>query len=217
LLKILVADDHDVVRAGIRALIEARAEWHVVAEAGDGPTAIDQAFATKPDVAIIDYSLPIINGGDVTRQIRSKLPGTEVLIFTMHDSDAVVRDILGAGAKGYVSKSDAQRYLEMAVESLAMHRPFFTPRFRKRCLMRLEAAVRVCLRRARKPWFGLSRKATPASKFRNSCTLATRRFRRTVRQLCASSTCLIPRPWSDMRCATSSSSHRISFPPCRYP
>jgi DNA-binding NarL/FixJ family response regulator len=126
MVKILIADDHEVVRTGLRAVLEGRPGWTIVGEAADGRTAIETALATQPDVVILDYSLPLVNGSEATRQIRAKLPSTEVLIFTMHDSEALVRDILAAGARGYVLKSDAQRYLATAVESLAMHRPFFT-------------------------------------------------------------------------------------------
>jgi DNA-binding NarL/FixJ family response regulator len=126
MVKILIADDHDIVRAGLRAVLEGRSDWTIVGEAADGRAAVEQALATQPDVVVLDYSLPLMNGSEVTRQIRTKLPRTEVLIFTMHDSEALVREILGAGARGYVLKSDAQKYLASAIDSLAMHRPFFT-------------------------------------------------------------------------------------------
>ena len=126
MVKILIADDHDVVRSGLRAVLEARPGWEVIAEASDGLAAVEQALAMTPDVVVLDYSLPLATGVEATRQIRARLPRTEVLIFTMHDSDALVREILQAGARGYVLKSDAQRYLVAAVESLAAHRPFFT-------------------------------------------------------------------------------------------
>jgi DNA-binding NarL/FixJ family response regulator len=125
-VRILIGDDHDVVRSGLRAVLEAHAGWEIVAEASDGREAIEQAIATKPDVAILDYSLPLINGSEATRAIRAKSPHTEVLIFTIHDSDALVKEVLRAGARGYLMKSDAQRHLVSAVESLAVHRPFFT-------------------------------------------------------------------------------------------
>jgi DNA-binding NarL/FixJ family response regulator len=128
MVKILVADDHEVVRSGLRAVLEARAGWQVVAEAADGREAVRQAIATSPNVVVLDYSLPVTSGVEATREIRAKLPRTEVLIFTMHDSDALVREVLEAGARGYVLKSDGQRYLLAAVESLAAHRPFFTGR-----------------------------------------------------------------------------------------
>ena len=126
MVRILVADDHEVVRSGLRAVLEARPGWQVVAEASDGKEAVSQALATSPDVVVLDYSLPLASGVEATRQIRAKLPRTEVLIFTLHDSDALVREVLEAGARGYVLKSDGQRYLVAAVESLASHRPFFT-------------------------------------------------------------------------------------------
>jgi DNA-binding NarL/FixJ family response regulator len=124
--RILIADDHDVVRSGLKAILEAQEGWVVVAEAADGKEAIEKAIETKPDVAILDYSLPIANGAEITRQIRVRLPNVEVLIFTMHDSDDVMLDLLSAGAKGYLLKSDARRFLIAAVESLAGHKPFFT-------------------------------------------------------------------------------------------
>jgi DNA-binding NarL/FixJ family response regulator len=124
--RILIADDHAVVRSGLRALLEAQPGWTVVAEAGDGRDALAKALETKPDVAIIDYSLPLLNGAEVTRQIHARLPSVEVLIFTMHDSDSLVTDILAAGARAYLLKSDANQYLIAAVASLADHKPFFT-------------------------------------------------------------------------------------------
>lgn len=125
-VRILIADDHEVVRSGLRAILETRTGWEVVADAKDGKEAITKSLATMPDVAIVDYSLPVMNGVEVTRQIRSRLPKTEVLIFTMHESDILVGDVLRAGARAYVLKSDAKRHLISAVEALALHRPFFT-------------------------------------------------------------------------------------------
>ena len=87
MMRILIADDHEVVRSGLRALLSEREGWQVVAEAADGKEAVVQTLATTPDVAIIDYSLPILNGVEVTRQIRQRSPSTEVLIFTMHDTN----------------------------------------------------------------------------------------------------------------------------------
>jgi len=124
--RILIADDHAVVRSGLRAVIEAQPGWTVVAEASDGRDALAKTLETKPDVAIIDYSLPQLNGAEVTRQIHARLPGVEVLIFTMHDSDSLVTDILAAGARANLLKSDANQYLIAAVASLADHKPFFT-------------------------------------------------------------------------------------------
>jgi DNA-binding NarL/FixJ family response regulator len=126
MVRILIADDHEVVRSGLRALLCEREGWQIVAEAADGKEAVAQALATLPDVAIVDYSLPILNGVEVTRQIRQRSPGTEVLIFTMHDSNNVVHDLLHAGALGYLLKTDAKRLLMTAVETVAQHKPFFT-------------------------------------------------------------------------------------------
>ena len=125
--RILIADDHDVVRDGLRRLLEAQPNCEVVAEAPDGKEAILKAVETKPDIAVVDYSLPLVNGLEVTRQIRSRLPKTEVLIFTMHDNEIVIDDLLRAGARGYVLKTDARRQLLDAIASLAAHKPFFTP------------------------------------------------------------------------------------------
>lgn len=124
--RILIADDHDVVRAGLRTILDSQQGWEVVAEASDGKEAIDQALATRPDIAVLDFGLPMVNGVEATRQIRARLPRVEVLIFTMHDTDSLVRDVLEAGARRFLLKSDARRFLISAVESLAAHKPFFT-------------------------------------------------------------------------------------------
>jgi DNA-binding NarL/FixJ family response regulator len=115
-----------VVRAGLRAVLSGQPDWQVVAEAADGKEAVAQALKTAPDVAIVDYSLPVLNGLEVTRQIRQRSPGTEVLIFTMHDNNSLIHDLLQAGALGYLLKSDAKRLLLTAVETVAGHKPFFT-------------------------------------------------------------------------------------------
>ena len=107
----LIADNHEVVRCGLRALLAERPDWEVVAEAADGKEAVAQATKTTPDVAIIDYSLPFLNGVEVTKQIRQRSPDTAVLIFTKHDNNTIIHDSLRAGALGYVLKSDAQRLL----------------------------------------------------------------------------------------------------------
>ena len=126
--RILIADDHDVVRSGVRHLIEDQPGWSVVAEAADGKDAVAQAIATKPDVAILDYRLPLLDGIEVTRQIRRRVPTVEVLIFTMHDDESLLHEALSAGARSYVQKSDAGLHLISAVQSLAEHKPYFTDR-----------------------------------------------------------------------------------------
>ena len=132
--RILIADDHAVVRSGLKSILEAHDGWHVVAEAGDGKEAVSKAIETRPDVAIIDYSLPVMNGIEATRQIRARLPSAEVLIFTMHDSDALIGEVLEAGARAFLLKSDAQHYLISAVESLSAHKPFFTGKLSEKLL-----------------------------------------------------------------------------------
>ena len=126
MLRILIADDHDVVRAGLRSVLEARAEWIVVGEARDGKEAIQLANQTKPDIAIIDYGLPVINGIEVIRQIKARHAQAEVLMFTMHDDEALIAQALEAGARAYLLKTDARVHLLTAVEQLAAHKPFFT-------------------------------------------------------------------------------------------
>jgi DNA-binding NarL/FixJ family response regulator len=125
-LRILIADDHDVVRCGLRSVLEQQDNWQVVAEAKDGQEAIARAIDTGPHIAIIDYSMPGPNGAEVTRQIRARLPETEILVFTMHDNESFVHDVLAAGARGYLLKSDARQHLVAAIESLAVHRPYFS-------------------------------------------------------------------------------------------
>ena len=126
MIRLLLADDHDVVRSGLRSILEERPGWTVVAEASDGKQAVQKSINEKPDVAILDYSLPLINGIEATRQIRVRAPTVEVLIFTMHDNETLLRELLRAGARGYLLKSDTERYLFAAVEALAQHKPFFT-------------------------------------------------------------------------------------------
>ena len=133
-MRILIADDHEVVRSGLRRILLSQPNWEVVAEAADGKDAISKATETKPDIAILDYSLPRINGMEATRQIRARLPKTEVLIFTMHDSEALIQELLKAGARGYLLKTDATRYLIAAIELLALHRPFFTAKVSEQLL-----------------------------------------------------------------------------------
>ncbi len=126
--KILIADDHEIVRRGLRALIESQANWEVVGEAVTGREAVELAKRFTPQVAVLDVSMPEMNGLEATRQILKALPQTEVLILTMHDSEQVVREVLDSGARGYVLKSDAGRDLISAVEALRQRRPFFSSR-----------------------------------------------------------------------------------------
>jgi DNA-binding NarL/FixJ family response regulator len=125
-LRILVADDHAVVRRGVRALLESQPGWEVIAEATTGREAVDLARKLRPDVVIMDVSLPELNGLDAARHILKELPRVEVLVLTMHHSEELVREVLQAGARGYVLKSDADESLIAAVDSLRQHKPFLT-------------------------------------------------------------------------------------------
>ncbi|HYM08301.1 MAG TPA: response regulator transcription factor [Terriglobales bacterium] len=126
LVRIVVADDHDIVRHGLRTLLETRQGWEVIGEASDGRQAVDIAKRLKPDVVVLDISMPELNGLEAARQILHDVPRTEVLILTMHRSEQVVRELLQAGARGYLLKNDAARELVAAVEALSQHQPFFT-------------------------------------------------------------------------------------------
>lgn len=124
-VRVLIADDHDVVREGLKALLAARKDFQVCGEAATGREAVAQARALKPDVVVLDFSMPELNGLEATRQIRKALPETEVLILTMHDSETLAREVLAAGARGFVLKTHAKRQLAAGVDALAHHRPFF--------------------------------------------------------------------------------------------
>jgi len=125
-LKILIADDHDIVRRGIRSLIEARPEWKVCDEAHSGREAVAKAEERKPDIVILDVSMPELNGLEAARRIKKVSPNSEILILSVHYSDQLIKEILDAGVRGFVVKSDSDRDLVIAVESLANHKPFFT-------------------------------------------------------------------------------------------
>jgi len=128
MIRIVLADDHDVVRRGLRELLEEHEGWEVCGEAANGREAIEIVKKHKPQVAIVDLAMPELNGLEATRHIRKESPDTEVLVFTMHESELLVRDVLEAGARGFVLKSDAARHLTNAVEALVQHKPFFTSR-----------------------------------------------------------------------------------------
>jgi DNA-binding NarL/FixJ family response regulator len=127
-LRILIADDHSVVRAGLRTLLESRSGWEVCAEASDGREAVEKAVRLKPDVAVLDIGMPLLNGVEATRRIRISSPDTEVLILTMHESDDLVQQVVEAGARGYILKDDADRVLLAAVDAVRLHKPYFSTR-----------------------------------------------------------------------------------------
>jgi DNA-binding NarL/FixJ family response regulator len=128
MLRILIADDHEVARRGIRAVLENHPGWSVCGEAKDGRESVELAAATRPDLVLLDIGMPNLNGLEAARQILTILPDVAILILTMHDSDNVVREVLRAGARGYLLKSDAGRDLVAAVEALQNQRTFFTTR-----------------------------------------------------------------------------------------
>lgn len=128
MLRILIADDHELARRGIRALLEAHPDWEVCGEARDGREAVELAHATTPDVILLDVGMPNLNGLEAARQILATSPDVAILILTMQDSDQVVREMLRAGARGFLLKSDAGKDLVAAVEALQLQRTFFTTR-----------------------------------------------------------------------------------------
>jgi DNA-binding NarL/FixJ family response regulator len=127
-LRILIADDHDLIRRGVRDLLAARSQWQVVGEACNGAEAVQKAVSLRPDVAILDFSMPDLNGPGAAAQIAERVPETGVVVLTMHDSEQVMREVLQSGARGLVLKSDADRDLLEAVEAVARKRHFFTTR-----------------------------------------------------------------------------------------
>ncbi len=125
-LQILIADDHELVRKGLRTVLENQPGWKVTGEAANGRQAVELAKQRGPDVIVLDVTMPELNGLEATRQILKAIPSAEVLILTMHDSENLVSEVLAAGAHGYILKADTSRLLVTAVESLAQHQPFFT-------------------------------------------------------------------------------------------
>ncbi len=126
-LRILIADDHEVVRSGIRTMLEAHLGWEVCSEAADGREAVERCRELKPDVAVLDLGMPNLNGLEATRQILAVSPHTKILILTMHDSNQVVRESVAAGARGFLLKTEASRELVTAVEALQDQRTYFAP------------------------------------------------------------------------------------------
>jgi DNA-binding NarL/FixJ family response regulator len=124
--RILIADDHEVVRSGLRAIVEARSNWTVSGEAENGEQAVALALQTHPDIMIVDYSMPIMNGLEVSRRLHLAHLSTQVLILTMHESEEFLSEAILAGVRGFLFKSDAGRDLISAIEALVEGRPYFT-------------------------------------------------------------------------------------------
>ena len=127
-LRILVADDHEIVRRGLVSLLKSHAGWEVCGEAQDGREAVDRANTLTPDIVILDIGMPNLNGLEATRQMLRHNPLSKILILTIEDGDELVRAVLDAGARGFVLKSDASRDLVTAVEALQCNKTFFTSR-----------------------------------------------------------------------------------------
>lgn len=124
-VSIFLADDHEVVRQGLRTILKARPEWNISGEAENGQNTIRDVQDLRPDVLILDITMPVMSGLEVTQELSKSLPGTRILIFTMHDSKSLVKAVRKAGARGYVLKSRAARDLIRAVEALLKGDTFF--------------------------------------------------------------------------------------------
>jgi DNA-binding NarL/FixJ family response regulator len=143
-MRIIIADDHDLMRRGIRDLVSACADWTIVAEASQGDDAVRQINELQPDVAILDFSMPVMNGPEVALAVAATAPATRIIVLTMHDSDATLRQIVECGAHGYVLKSEADVCLKQALESVAAGNRYYHSRavemMRARYLQRPTAA-----------------------------------------------------------------------------
>ncbi len=127
-LRVLIVDDHEIVRKGLRSLIETRSGWQVCGEAVNGREAVSKTTALNPDIIVLDIAMPELNGLQAIHEILNVAPGTEILVLTMYESEQMMEDALQAGARGYLLKSDAARNLLAAMETLSQHRPFFANR-----------------------------------------------------------------------------------------
>lgn len=126
MLRVLIADDHEIVRHGVRDLVSGHTGWEVCGEAADGQDAVALALKTQPNVAVLDVGLPRLNGVTATRLIRKGSPRTRVLLFTMHEDEETVYEALAAGARGYLLKTEGDQQLEEAIAALGAGRPYFS-------------------------------------------------------------------------------------------
>ena len=124
--RIVIADDHEVVRSGLRAIVETHPNWIVSGEATNGEQAVALALETRPDIVIVDYSMPLMNGLEVSRRLKSLRLSSEVLILTMHENEELLTEAILAGVRGFLFKSDARKHLISAIEALLDGRPYFT-------------------------------------------------------------------------------------------
>jgi DNA-binding NarL/FixJ family response regulator len=124
--RIIIVDDHAAIRRGVRQLVETKAYYQVVGEAADGRTGLELAKETRPDIAIIDYSIPELNGLDLAHALKRECPRIEILLYTMHDREEIIMEVLRAGVRGFVLKSDTERHLIAALEALSIRRSYFS-------------------------------------------------------------------------------------------
>ena len=135
-VRLVLADDHEIMRVGLRHLLQEQPNWSVVGEAVDGEEAVDMVLSLKPDVALLDIAMPKLNGLEAAKQILAQGARTKILLLSAHDSTEVIADVLDSGAKGYVLKSDAARDLVAAVEAVRSNQTFFTPKVAELVLSR---------------------------------------------------------------------------------
>jgi DNA-binding NarL/FixJ family response regulator len=124
--RVMIVDDHEAIRRGVRQIVETKAYYQVVGETGDGRSALEMATEVRPDIAIIDYSIPELNGLDLSHALKRQNPRIEILLYTMHDREEIVMDVLRAGVRGFVLKSDTEKHLLAALDALSIHRPYFS-------------------------------------------------------------------------------------------
>jgi DNA-binding NarL/FixJ family response regulator len=125
-LRLLIADDHEIFRAGLRSLLENEPGWQIVAEASNGREAVAKAAKTHPDVALLDIGMPVLNGLEAAHQIVRRGPRTKIVMLSVHDSDLMIHKVLACGARAYLFKTDAARDLVSAVKAVQDHATFFT-------------------------------------------------------------------------------------------
>ena len=128
MIRILVADDHAIMRRGLRGLLETHADWHVCGEAGNGREAVEMTIRLAPEVVVLDLTMPELHGLEAAKAIRATVPATEILIFTMHESEELIRAALASGVRAVVAKSDVEGHLLAAVEALLRHDVYFSSR-----------------------------------------------------------------------------------------
>ena len=211
-VRILIADDHEIVRHGVRAMLETHADLEVCGESANGREAVAEVARLKPHLVVMDIAMPEMNGLEATRQILKDNPAIEVLILTMHESEELVRNVLAAGARGYVLKSDVTENLLSAVRALARHQVFISSKVTE---VVLQGYLHGCPRReARPPGFparlvqgsGKSssswRKENPTKTSPRFCTSASKPSKPTAPISCRSSICTLSATWSATRSAT---------------